>query len=146
MLSIRYTKIERWRKLSFERNPCLTSILGRWIAQAISRWFPTAAARAQTRVQSCGICGGQSGAGVGFLRVLWLPLPIFIPPISPQSPSPIIRGWYNRTVVAAVPKVPPHRLKKSQFFLRYDSRKYSYIQLVLIRLLIKAIYYWTAWS
>jgi hypothetical protein len=23
------------------------------------------------------------------------PLPIFIPPISPQSPSPIIRGWYK---------------------------------------------------
>jgi hypothetical protein len=32
------------------------------------------------------------GAGAGFLRVLWFPLPIFIPPISPQSPSPIIRG------------------------------------------------------
>jgi hypothetical protein len=45
-----------------------------------------------------GICGGQSGAGVGFLRVLRFPLPIFIPPISPQSPSPIIWGWYNRPV------------------------------------------------
>jgi hypothetical protein len=31
-------------------------------------------------------------------------MPIFIPPISPQSSSPIIRGWYNRPVVAAVPK------------------------------------------
>jgi hypothetical protein len=37
-------------------------------------------------------------------------LPIFIPPISPQSPSPIIRGWYKTPVVAAVPKVPPHEL------------------------------------
>jgi hypothetical protein len=44
--------------------------------------------------------------------VLRFPLPIFIPPISPQSPSPIIRGWYNRPVVAAVPKAPPHQLKK----------------------------------
>jgi hypothetical protein len=42
-----------------------------------------------------------------------LPMPIFIPQISPQSPSPIIRGWYNRPVVAAVPKVPPHKLKKN---------------------------------
>jgi hypothetical protein len=42
------------------------------------------------------------------LWVLRFPLPIFIPPISPQSPSPIIRGWYYRPVVAAVPKVPPH--------------------------------------
>jgi hypothetical protein len=40
-------------------------------------------------------------------------LPIFIPQISPQSPSPITRGWYNRPVVAAVPKVPPHKLKKN---------------------------------
>jgi hypothetical protein len=35
--------------------------------------------------------------GAGFLRVLLrFPLPIFIPPISPQSPSPIIWGWYNK--------------------------------------------------
>jgi hypothetical protein len=38
---------------------------------------------------------------------------MFIPPISLKSPSPIIRGWYNRPVVAAVPKVPPHKLKKN---------------------------------
>jgi hypothetical protein len=38
---------------------------------------------------------------------------IFIPPISTQSPSPIIQGGYNRPVVAAVPKVPPHKLKKN---------------------------------
>jgi hypothetical protein len=80
---------------------------GRAIAQAVIRWLPTAAARVQTRVQACGICGGQSGSGAGFLRVLRFPLPIFIPPISPQSPSPIIRDWYNRPVVAAVPKVLP---------------------------------------
>jgi hypothetical protein len=55
------------------------------------------------QVRSRGICGGQSGAGAGFLRVLRFPLPIFIPPIAPQSPSSIIRGWYNRPVVAAVP-------------------------------------------
>jgi hypothetical protein len=30
-------------------------------------------------------------------------LPIFIPPIAPQSPSSITWGWYNRPVVAAVP-------------------------------------------
>jgi hypothetical protein len=31
-----------------------------------------------------GFCGGQSGAGAGFLRVLRFPLPIFIPPIAPE--------------------------------------------------------------
>jgi hypothetical protein len=44
-----------------------------------------------------------SGAGAGFLRVLRFPLPIFIPPIAPQSPSSIIWGLYNRLEVAAVP-------------------------------------------
>jgi hypothetical protein len=76
---------------------------GRAIAQAVSRWCPTAEARVQAQVRSCGICGGQSDIGAGFLRVLRFPLPIFIPPIAPQSPSSIIGGWYNRQVVAAVP-------------------------------------------
>jgi hypothetical protein len=49
------------------------------MAEAISRWLPTAAAQVQSRVGSSGICGGQSGAGAGFLRVLRFPLPIFIP-------------------------------------------------------------------
>jgi hypothetical protein len=72
------------------------------IAQAVSRWLPTAADRVRARVWSCGIYGGQSGTRAGFLRVLRFPLPIFIPPVPPQSPSSIIRGWYNRPVVATV--------------------------------------------
>jgi hypothetical protein len=80
-----------------------TQTQGRAIAQAVSRWLPTAAARVRARVWSCGICGRQCGAGAGFLRVLRFPLPIFIPPISPQSPSSIIWGLYNRPEVAAVP-------------------------------------------
>jgi hypothetical protein len=35
--------------------------------------------------QACGVCGGQSGIGAGFLRVLRFPLPIIIPSISPSS-------------------------------------------------------------
>jgi hypothetical protein len=80
----------------------LTGTRGRAIAQAVSRWLPTAAARVRAWVWSCGICG-QSGAGAGFLRVLRFTLPIFIPPIAPQSPSSIIWGLYNRPEVAAVP-------------------------------------------
>jgi hypothetical protein len=67
------------------------------IAQAVSRRLPAVAARVRTRVSSCGICGGQSGLGAGFLRVLRIPLPIRIPPIAPQSSQSIIWGWYNRT-------------------------------------------------
>jgi hypothetical protein len=57
--------------------------LGRAVAQAVSRWLPTAASRVRVRA-ACGVCGGQSGTGAGFLRVLRFPLPI-IPPISPSS-------------------------------------------------------------
>jgi hypothetical protein len=39
----------------------------------------------RSRVWSSGICGGQSGAGAGFLRVLRFPLPIFILPNSSSS-------------------------------------------------------------
>jgi hypothetical protein len=80
----------------------LSSKDGRAIAQAVNRWLSTAAARVRSLVWSSGICGGQSGVGAGFLRVLRFPLPIFIPPIAPQSPSPIICGWYNKPEVAAV--------------------------------------------
>jgi hypothetical protein len=61
----------------------VTSTNGRAVAQAVSRWLPTAVARVRVRT-ACGICGGQSGIGAGFLRVLWFPLPI-IPPITPSS-------------------------------------------------------------
>jgi hypothetical protein len=61
--------------------------LGRVIAEAVSRWLPTAASRVQSRVWLSGICGGQSGVGVGFLRVLRSSLP-FIPPNSPSSQTP----------------------------------------------------------
>jgi hypothetical protein len=74
--------------------------IGRAIAQAVSRWFPTAVARVRARVRSCGICGGQNGTGAGFLREHQFSLPISIPPIAPQSPSSIIRGWYNVDSVA----------------------------------------------
>jgi hypothetical protein len=92
---------------------------GRAIAQVVSRWFPAAAAWVRARVWSCGICGGQSGAGAGFLRVLRLPLPIFVPPIAPQSPSSIIWGLYNRPEVAAVPSgLSPTPQKKRVYWTR----------------------------
>jgi hypothetical protein len=91
--------------------------VGRAVVQAVNRWLPAEAARVRARVNSCGIYGGQSGIGVGFLRVLRFPLPIFIPPTVPQSPSSIIWGWYNGPIVAAVPSglslTPLRRIKKT---------------------------------
>jgi hypothetical protein len=48
---------------------------GRAIAQAVSRWLPTAAVRGSRPGRYVGFCGGQSGAGAGFLRVLRFLLP-----------------------------------------------------------------------
>jgi hypothetical protein len=39
---------------------------GRAMAHAVSRRPPTAEARVRSRVNPCGICGGQSGTGTGF--------------------------------------------------------------------------------
>jgi hypothetical protein len=49
-------------------------------SSAVRRWLPTAAARFRVRAAG-GVCGGQSGTGAGFLRVLRVSPPI-IPPIS----------------------------------------------------------------
>jgi hypothetical protein len=40
---------------------------GRAIVQVVSRLLLNAEARVQTQVRTCGICGGQSGTGTGFL-------------------------------------------------------------------------------
>jgi hypothetical protein len=51
-------------------------------------------ARVSSQIRACGICGGQSSNGAGFLRVHRFPLPILIPPNVPYSS--IIQGWYKR--------------------------------------------------
>jgi hypothetical protein len=63
--------------------------MGRAIAEAVSRWLPTAAARVRAGVWSSGICGGQIGVGAGFLQVLRFPLskPFILPTSSSYSPG-----------------------------------------------------------
>jgi hypothetical protein len=66
----------------FHRNVSNCLLNGRGIAQAVSRRLPTAETLVRSQVRSCGICGGQSGTGAGFLQVFRFPLPILIPPIA----------------------------------------------------------------
>jgi hypothetical protein len=105
--------------------------VGRAVAQEISRWLPTAAAWVRNRA-ACGVCGGQSGTGAGFFRVLRFLLSI-IPPISPSSQSPGA-GTIN-LLVAAVPSGPnwtppptiPIQLKNSSRW--EDNNKTNSVQI-----------------
>jgi hypothetical protein len=87
---------------------------GRATAQAVSRRLHTAAARVRDQVRSCGICGGQSGTGAGFLRVRLFPQTILIPPNSSHSSSGA--GTIGQ-LVADVPIglgfTPPQETKKN---------------------------------
>jgi hypothetical protein len=60
---------------------------GRAIAQAVSRWLPTAVTRVRVLAEHVGLCGGQSGTVAGVLRVLRFPPPVII-----------TRGWHNRPI------------------------------------------------
>jgi hypothetical protein len=94
-------------------------------AQAVSRWLPTAAAQVRAWIRSCGICGGRSGTGAGFLRVLRFLLPVIAPTAS-HSSSSIIWGWYNR----------PNSGQQSRLSLTFNIL-YSYKHMLSI-----AVYQW----
>jgi hypothetical protein len=78
-LGIRWRWVVRFTHLliyPIETRPC-------HIAQAVSRRLPTALARVQAQIRSCGTCGGQSGTRASFFRVLRFPLPVLIPLTAP---------------------------------------------------------------
>jgi hypothetical protein len=112
-----YTVISGYKKrkkYSYE-YALLGPSLGPRTDQAVSRWFPTAAARVRARVWSSWICGGQSGVGASFLRVLRFPLPIFITQNSPSSQSPGVGSMGQKWPPCRVDKVwtpppPPMRI------------------------------------
>jgi hypothetical protein len=83
------------------------------IAQAVSRRLTNAVARVRARSDYLGFVVNKVALGRFFSEYFDLtPLPIFIPPISPQSQSPIIRGWYNRPVSGRSTKSPIAQIKK----------------------------------
>jgi hypothetical protein len=62
--------ISRYRSNEISR---VNMLHGRATAQAVNRRLPNGAARVRFRVRSCGISGGQSGSGVGFILVFGFP-------------------------------------------------------------------------
>jgi hypothetical protein len=71
---------------------------GHAVAQAVNRWLPTAAARVRVRA-ACGVCGGESDTGAGFLPST------SVSTVNHSTNFSIIiitRGWHSRPLVAAV--------------------------------------------
>jgi hypothetical protein len=97
----------------------------RAITQAVNRWLPTVAAGVQAQVRSCGICGGQSGTGAGFLRVLRFPLPILILPTAPHSSEAGTIGQLVGGVPSGLSLTPPQETKKKNVFLNTRPLKSS---------------------
>jgi hypothetical protein len=118
-----------WKPSCVTTSSSNVSMIGRAIAQAVSRRLATAAAQVWAQVRLCGICGGQSGTEAGFVGVLRFPLPIFIPPTAPHS-SCIIRGWYSRPVSGRRIKwtqshpTPPQGIKRKLQWWPYTLHQY----------------------
>jgi hypothetical protein len=74
------------------------------MAQAVSRWPLTAQARVRARVDPCGICGGQSGAVAGFLRV---------PRFSPASIIPPLLHICHRPMRCVIAPIKQHIITTS---------------------------------
>jgi hypothetical protein len=80
----------------------------RAIAQAVSRWLPTAEARVRTRVWSCGIWVDKMGLGQVFSQYFGFPCQFSSHQLLHNHHHHhhhhlIIRGCYNKPIVAAVP-------------------------------------------
>jgi hypothetical protein len=83
-------------------------------------YFPQWRQGFEPRIWTCGICAGQSGTEVGFLRVLRIPLPILIPPTASHIfiiiYHPELVQWVKQWSTYQVDSVSPHpkKLKKKR--------------------------------
>jgi hypothetical protein len=86
------------------------------MAHVISRRPLTAEALVRTRVNPCGICGGQSGTGIGFSPSSSAPLPISYHRRSPNS-------YVGNALYANLSRYPPLGTKSTTSSGRKGKRK-----------------------
>jgi hypothetical protein len=103
--------------------PGLEPSNGRAIAQTVIRRLHTAAVRVRAHVRSCGICGGQSGTGAGFVRILRFPLTISCHQLldSLHHLSSGTTGEILADVPSGLCLTPYHEIKK-RLFLSEEMR------------------------
>jgi hypothetical protein len=113
-----------------------TSSIGRAKAQVVSRRPLTAEARVLARVNSCGICGGQSGTGTGFSPVS------IIPPSLSKLISSAEYANVSRHPRLGTRPTPPSGEKSTSLRINYeleqmpgDSRKWIPQVLMLLMVL-----------
>jgi hypothetical protein len=94
----------------------------RTIAQAVSRWLPTAAARVRARVWQVGFVVDKVALGQVFSEHFVFPLLIFIPPNSPSSSQSPGAG----TIGHSVADVPSGPSLDSTTTMRIKKEKRSY--------------------
>jgi hypothetical protein len=80
-------------------------MIGCAVAQAVSRWLRTPAARVPVRA-AYGVCGGQSDTGTDFLRVLRFPLQLFLQ--FPHENHPGLAQYTNKLPQCRVDPIGLH--------------------------------------
>jgi hypothetical protein len=88
--------------------------LAAWPVHLILLTFITLVTSDEVQVRSYEICGGQSGTGAGFLRVLRFPLPILIPSTAPHSSSSVVGTIRQLVATYQVDSVWPHPKKQKK--------------------------------
>jgi hypothetical protein len=80
-------RVDSWRHESVVgHSPASNDVsTGRAIAEAVSRWLPTAVARVQSRVWSSGICGGKVASGQVFSEYFGFPCHSFHQILHPHN-------------------------------------------------------------
>jgi hypothetical protein len=120
------TKIYVMLELVLNSN-LIFSFKGRAIAEAVSRWLPTAAARVHARVWQVGFVADKMAPGQVFSEYFGFPCqPHFIPPTSPSSQSPGTGtiGQYMAAVPCGHPIwTPPPTIRfKKKIFLNVSVK------------------------
>jgi hypothetical protein len=102
--------------------------------QGLRRLVSNAAARVRSQVKSCGICGVQSGTGVGFHRLRRFPLPILVPEMSTMHVSSwtVAKGQLVTDVPSGHTITSPYETKQGIYGRQYLTWNICFFHIQLL--------------